>query len=123
MASKKEDKVQIRQFKDKSSNFWVNYSHYYIDSSERLLWASGEEDTKEYRELLEAYVKRNKKKFAPREISVLDKPEIKYSTLTFGKYSGRKLNELYDEDKQYCKWLYKNVTDADLKKELETLIK
>ena len=32
-----EDKIQIRQFKDKSSNFFINYAHYCINENEEIV--------------------------------------------------------------------------------------
>lgn len=123
MAAKKEDKVIIKQFKDSSSNWFVNYAHYYLNESDELLWASGESDNSEYRTVLEAYIKRNKKTFRKREQSVLDKEEKDYISLTFGKFSGLKLNELVDQDKRYASWLYTNTTDENIKTQLKELLK
>lgn len=125
MAAKKEDKekVTIKQFKDSSSNWFVNFAHYYLDKNNNLLWASGESDNTEYRTALEAYIKRNKKTFSPREQSILDKEEKVYMTINFGKYSGLKLNELVDQDKRYSSWLYSNTSDQNIKNELKELLK
>lgn len=123
MTSKKEDKIQIKEFRDKSSNWFVNYAHYYLNESNELLWASGESDNEEYRTALESYVKRNKKSFRKREESILDKEEKVYMTLTFGKFSGLKLNELVDQDKRYAGWLFKNTTDESIKIQLKELLK
>lgn len=125
MAAKKEDKekIIIKQFKDSSSNWFVNYAHYYLNKSNELLWASGESDNIEYRTALEAYIKRNKKTFKPREESILDKEEKVYMTLNFGKFSGLKLNELVDKDKRYAIWIYTNTTDENIKTQLKELLK
>lgn len=63
-----EDKIKIKQFKDSSSNFWINgCKHYAIleDGSVSFI-CGGFEDEKET-EALKAYIKRNKKTYSPRK--------------------------------------------------------
>ena len=128
MATKKEDKekVSIKQFKDSSSNWFVNFAHYYLNESNELLWASGESDNSEYRTALEAYIKRNKKTFKTREESILDKEDKVYMTLNFGKYSGKKLDEIKDIDVKYLRWILKNMDfggKEGLKEEIINILK
>lgn len=124
MTIKKEDKIQIKQFKDSSSNWFVNFSHYYLNEDNELLWASGESDNKEYRSVLQAYIKRNKKTYKPREESVLNQVEIEYSTITFGIHSGKKVNEI---DINYLKWMINNfkfsLSQEKLKQEIIQYLK
>ena len=123
MPTKKEDKVQIKQFKDSSSNWFVNFAHYYLNQNNELLWASGESDNIEYRTAIEAYIKRNKKTFKPREESILNKEEKVYITLNFGKYSSHKLDFIVDTDKKYARWLYDSTNDVNIKLQLKELLK
>lgn len=123
MAAKKEDNLTIKQFKDSSSHFWCNFAHYYINENNELLWASGESDNNEYRSSLEAYIKRNKKVFKPREESILNKEEKVYMTLNFGKYSGKNLAEIKDLDRRYLMWLKKETKDEKIKQELIEILK
>nr|DAI89596.1 MAG TPA: Putative quorum-sensing-regulated virulence factor [Caudoviricetes sp.] len=123
MAAKKEDKIQIRNFKDSSSNWFVNFAHYYLNENNELLWASGESDSIEYRTAIEAYIKRNKKTFKAREVSILDKEERVYTTLNFGRYSGKNLTEIKDLDRKYLLWLKKETKDDKLREEIISILK
>ena len=123
LTAKKEDKVQIKQFKDSSSNWFVNFAHYYLNENNELLWASGESDSIEYRTAIEAYIKRNKKTFKVREVSILDKEEKVYTTLNFGKYSGKNLTEIKDLDLKYLIWLKKETKDDKLREEIINILK
>lgn len=123
MAAKKEDKTVIKSFKDGSSNWFVNFAHYYLNENNELLWASGESDNIEYRTAIEAYIKRNKKTFKAREESVLNKEEKIYMTLNFGKYSGKNLTEIKDLDRKYLLWLKKETKDDKLREEIISILK
>lgn len=125
-AKKKEtvEKIPVKQFKDGSSNFFADISaHYHLNENAEIIWCSGGIDTEDRREAVEAFIKRNKKTFKPREESILDKEEKVYMTLNFGKFSGVKLNELVDQDKRYASWLYTNTTDQNIKLQLKELLK
>jgi hypothetical protein len=121
----KEDKVQIKQFKDGSSHFWVNDSHYHLNASEELVWCAGGQETNELREAIQSYIKRNKKKFIPRSPNIFEREEIVYTeVLGFGKYVGKKVNEV--DDVPYLKWCLKNVDFAGkekLKEEITAILK
>lgn len=124
-AKKKEtaEKPQVKQFKDGSSNFWYDSVHYRLNQNNELIWCAGGIDTKERKEAVQAFIKRNKKVFSPREQSILDKEEKVYMVLNFGKFSGLKLNEIVDQDKRYASWLYTNTTDQNIKLQLKELLK
>lgn len=119
------DKINIRQFKDKSSNFWCNNKHYFLDENNVLNFiCGGKEDLKET-ETLEAYIKRNKKSFVARQESVLLQEAFEYKeVISFGKYSGKKLDEI--NDVKYLKWLLTNFNfggKENLKKEITEILK
>ena len=125
MSKAKEDKISIRGFKDGSSHWWVNDSHFYLNASEELIWGAGGIETAELREAIESFIKRNKKKYVPRAPSVLDQEERVYKeVLSFGKYVGKKVDEVGDA--QYLKWCLKNVNFAGkekLKEEITEILK
>lgn len=126
MSAKKEDKIIIKQFRDSSSHFWCNFSHYYLDKDNNILWASGESDNTEYRTALEAYIRRNKKTFKERQQSILDTEEKVYMNLYFGKYAGRNLSEIVSLDRKYLLWTLKNVDfggKEKLKQEIIEILK
>ena len=127
MPKAKEDKIQIRQFRDSYSNWWVNDSHFYLNASEELIWGAGGQETAELREAIESFIKRNKKKFIKRAPSVLDQEEKVYrEVFTFGKYSGKKVDEVVNLDRKYLQWCLKNLNFAGkgkLKEEITEILK
>lgn len=124
-AKKKEtsEKLQVKSFKDGSSNFWYDNVHYHLNQNNKIIWCAGGIDTQERKEAVEAFIRRNKKQFAPREESILDKEEKVYIMINFGKYSGKRLDEIKDIDRKYASWLYDNTTDTKIKSELKDLLK
>ena len=50
---------------------------------------------------------------------VITKEEAEEYTLTFGKYKGKTLKEIYEEDEQYIDWLLDNSTDERIHKIIE----
>lgn len=103
MSSKKEDKIIIKQFRDSSSNFWVDNIHYHLNEQNEIVFCAGGIDSEDKREVLRQYIRRNKKTFKPREIV----QEITYKEVfRFGKYINKTLMEF--EDKAYLKWCIKN---------------
>lgn len=127
MSKVKEDKISIRGFKDGSSNWWVNDSHFYLNASEELIWGAGGQETAELREAIESFIKRNKKKFIKRAPSVLEQEERVYKeVLGFGKFSGKKVDEVVNLDRKYLQWCLKNVNFAGkekLKEEITEILK
>ena len=119
----KEDKIQIRGFKDGSSHWWCNDSHYHLNEAGELIWCSGGMDTEELRNAVLVFISRNKKTYRPREKSLFETEEKEYTKVTFGKFSGMSTIELTQTDKSYANWLYKSTTDLKIKKELKELLK
>lgn len=120
-AKKKEtvDKLQVKQFRDSSSNFWYDNVHYHLNQNNELIWCAGGIDTEERKEAVEAFIKRNKKQFCPRGESILDKEEKVYITLEFGLNKGKRIDEC---ERKYLQWLLKNFNFAG-KENLEKGIK
>ena len=119
-----EDKIQVRNFKDGSSNYWCNFAHYFMNESNELIWCSGETDKPELREAVLSFIKRNKKVYKPREKSQIDEAVLKqYSVIGFGKYSSLTTQDLVGTDKKYARWLYENCSDNKIKTELKELLK
>ena len=75
MVKTKEDKVVIKRFKDRSSHFWINNHHYFLNEDNKIQYVCGGIDKEEYREALSAYCKRNKVTFVPRERSLFETEE------------------------------------------------
>ncbi len=119
-----EEKLNIRQFKDGASHWWVRDAHYYLNENNELLWGAGETDKPELREALLAYIKRNKKSFKAREKSQIEDIVLKqYSIIGFGKYSFLTTQDLVGTDKKYSRWVYENVKNDKIKEELKELLK
>ena len=119
----KEDKVQIKSFKDGSSNWFCNYAHYHLNEVGELIWCSGEVDKEELRTSLLAFLRRNKKSYSPRQQSIFETEEREWSTLAFGKYNGRKIDEVKDIEPKYLRWVYENSADKNLVQEIKELLK
>ena len=124
MATKKEeDKITIKQFRDLSSSWWVGYKHYCLDENNILQFVCGGIEDRKETEAIQEFIKRNKKSFKNRELSILETEEKEYSIITFGKMSGKTTQTIVEEDKRYARWLYDSVTDNKIKTELKELLK
>lgn len=119
----KENKIIIKQFKDSSSNWFVNFAHYHLNQNNEIEWSAGETDKEELREALQSYIKRNKKVYKSREESIFEQQQVEYLTLTFGKFAGKKLDEIRDIEPSYLKWLVKTTSDERIKEQLKILLK
>lgn len=118
-----EDKVEIKQFKDKSSNWFVGNVHYHLNENGEIIFCAGGIENEEDRQLLRDYIKRNKKVFKEREPSIFEQEVKDYSIVNFGKFSGKSTMMIVAEEKRYAKWLYENTTDKKIKEELKELLK
>lgn len=119
----KEDKTSIKGFKDGSSNWWCNDSHYHLNEAGELIWCSGGMDTEELRNAVLSFISRNKKTYRPREKSLFEAEERNWSTITFGKHKGLTLDAIKDIEPKYLRWLYDNTTDIKMKQELKEILK
>lgn len=114
-----EEKIIIRQFRDKSSHFWVDYSHFMLNEQNEIVWCAGESPNESKLEALTKYIKNNKKKYAPREIVVLKEYN---EIVTFGKHSQKTVQFVYDTDKSWLKWCRDNYNFSSAQKELKEQI-
>lgn len=126
-SKKKEDgeKIQIKNFKDGSSNYWVNNHHYNLNENGEIIYCAGGIDTEELREALKAYIKRNKKVFKPRE--VVAENRVYEALIPVGRHKGKLSYETFLEDPKWTLWLYENYTfkagEEKLKEELKELLR
>ena len=123
MPPKKEDKIALKQFKDKSSFWWLNNKVYHLNENNTVVFICGGERDEEEVKYLEEFCKRNKKTYCKREPSIFESEPKEYLTISYGKYNGKPLNEIVDIDKRYARWLYDSVTDVKIKNELKELLK
>ena len=123
MKNLEKDKIVVRQFKDGSSNFWSNYTHYFLNENNELIWCSGETDKEELRNAVFSFIRRNKKSYKARPQTVFETEEKEYTKIGFGKCSQMTTMELVATDKKYASWLYKNCSDNRIKTELKELLK
>ena len=116
----KEGKIQIKQFRDGSSYFWVCNKVYHLNKQNEIEFiCGGSIDEKEVEEL-KSFCKRNKKSFKEREPSIFESEPREWSELSFGKFKGQKLDVV---EPKYLKWLHKETTDEKLKSEIKELLK
>lgn len=123
MAKAKEDKIVIKQFREGSSDFWVGNCHYNLNKDNEIIFCSGGIDSEELRAVLLSFIRRDKKTFKKRVANIFETEEKEYTTVTFGKMSGKTTQIIVGEDKRYARWLYENTTDKKIKEELKELLK
>ena len=119
----KEDKIQIRAFKDGSSDWFVNDAHYSLNEAGELIWCAGEVDKEELRSCLLSFILRNKKKYKERSPSIFETEERVWSVLDFGKHKGLALDIIKDIEPKYLRWIYENSADKKLVQEIKELLK
>ena len=113
----------MRQFKDGSSNFWCDGVHYSLNENEDLVFCSGGIDTEERREYMISYIKRNKKKFIPRQSSILEnKPKEYLEKIGNGKYAHLSVSEVFLQDKQYLNWMLDKYNFSSAQEKLKQQI-
>lgn len=123
MKKETEDKFTLRQFKDKSSNWFLNNKHYHLNEQGLIVFICGGKEDEEEIKYLEEFCKRNKKKFKSREPSVFESEPREWSELTFGKFKGQRLDVVKDTEPKYLKWLILNSADKKLTEEIKELLK
>ena len=123
MKNLEKDKIVVRQFKDGSSNFWCDGVHYSLNENGDLVFCSGGIDTEERREYMFSYIKRNKKKFIPREPSILENEPKEYlEKIGNGKYAHLSVSEVFLQDKQYLKWMLDKYSFSSAQENLKQQI-
>lgn len=70
-----ENRFVLKQFKDKSSFWWLNNKVYHLNEENSVVFICGGKEDKEEIKYLEEFCKRNKKKYVSREPSVFEKEE------------------------------------------------
>ena len=123
MAKAKEDKINIKQFREGSSDFWVGNCHYNLNKDNEIVWCSGGIDSEELRTVLLSFIRRNKKIYIKRSPSIFDSEPREWSELTFGKFKGQRLDVIKDTEPKYLKWLILNSADKKLTEEIKELLK
>jgi hypothetical protein len=128
MKTDKNDKIVIKQFRDGSSNFWVDTVHYSLTQEGTIIFCAGGLDKEELRDVLNAYIKRNKKVFKDRSESIFNTVEKEYKeVLNFGKFSGKTVQDIFYEDKKYLQWMLKNYnfthSQSKLKEQITEILK
>jgi hypothetical protein len=128
LAKKKEteEKLQPKEFRDKSSNWWLAGKHYHLNKeNEIIICAGGSSDDTEI-ELLRAYIIRNKKTYKDREISPCISQKEYLEIVNGGKYSGMSVQDIFNSDKSYLTWAIKNFNfegKEKLKEEITEILK
>jgi len=130
MATKKsaEEKLKIKQFRDSSSNWWLNSKHYHLNEENKIIFIAGGIPTKDEIEFLEEFCKRNKKVFKDREPSIFENEPKEYKAVfTFGKYINKSVEEVKAIDVKWLKWCRDNfqfsLAQKELKEQIEEILK
>lgn len=127
MAIKKqvEDKTTFRRFRDKSSHFWVDNLHLYVDENNEIKFGAGGILTEAIKASFEVYVKRNKVKYVPRAKPVESAVEY-LETLKSGKWQNKTVSEVFELDKKYLIWMrdkYNFGAQKELEKQVKEILK
>lgn len=123
-----EEKRVIKQFKDKSSNWFLDNVHYHLNENGEVVFCAGGIESEEDKEYLRQYIKRNKKSFVAREPSIFERGQVEYTEkFTTGKYVNKTVQEVFDEDVKYLRWMRDsfNFSSAQnkLKEEIINILK
>jgi hypothetical protein len=120
---KKSSEILIRQFKDKSSHWFVRDAHYFLNENNEIIWAAGETDKEELRNALIDFIKRNKKTYVPREKGILEKePKVFDEIIPVGKLKGKTVQQALIEDKKYLSWMRDNFNFNSAQEKLKQQI-
>jgi hypothetical protein len=115
----KETKTEIRQFRDLSSNWWINNTHYNLNALGEITFCAGGISSETDIEALRSFIKRNKKTFVASTPNVFSQELKEYSVLNFGVHKGKRIDTLSND---YLKWLFENSADEKIKNEVKSLI-
>ena len=109
MKKDKEDKFTLRQFKDKSSNWFLNNKHYHLNEQGLIVFIAGGKEDEEEIKYLEEFCKRNKKQFKEREPSIFENEPKEFKAIfTFGKHINKSVEEVKCLDKKWLVWCRDN---------------
>ena len=115
----KETENTVKQGNSNKNCYWINMKAYQMLPNNEIVLSAGGIEIDSETELVKDFCKRNKKLYYIYE-SVEEKA---YTKVTFGKYANDTTKIIFEKDKNYANWLYKNVTDETIKKELKDLLK
>lgn len=118
---KKEDKTVIRQFRDLSSNWWVDNCHYSLNEDNSICFCAGGQDTEERRNAILSFIRRNKKKYVARKQSEVGKEYLE--VINFGKYANKSVEEILHLDSKYLQWMHKEYSFSSSQEKLKQEIK
>ena len=123
MPPKKEDKITLKQFKDKSSFWWLNNKVYHLNENNSVVFICGGERDEEEIKYLEEFCKRNKKQFKEREPNIFENEPKEYKAVfTFGKHINKSVEEVKCLDKRWLTWCRDNFKFSSAQKELKEQI-
>ncbi len=129
MAAKKdktEEKVIIKQFRDSSSNWFVDGAHYHLNETNEIILCAGGIWDESKVEVLKAYIKRNKKTYQPREISPYISQKEYLELIPAGKYKDKTVQDIFYSDINYLKWMLKEYNFGErvrLKEQITEILK
>ena len=99
--------------------------HLFLDENNEIQFGAGGILTEDIKASFEAYIKRNKVKYTPRE-EALESPVEYLETLKSGKYLNKTVSEVFDLDKKYLIWMrdkYNFGAQKELEKQIKEILK
>lgn len=119
----KEDKINVKQFREGSSDFWVGNCHYNLNKDNEIIFCSGGIDSEELRNVLLSFIRRNRKSFKERIPNIFENEPKEYKAVfTFGKHINKSVEEVKAIDKRWLIWCRDNYSFSSAQKELKQQI-
>ena len=126
MAAKKETENTVKQGKQNANNFWCNYKAYQLLEDNSLVLASGGNEVEAETELVQAFIKRNKKVYIKSVIIFDSEPKQYDEIILIGKFKGQSVQYVFDNEKRYLTWMlreYNFGAQTKLKEQITGILK
>lgn len=126
MSAKKETEDIVKQGKSNKNNFWINYKVYQLLEDNSLVLASGGKEIETETELVQQFIKRNKKIFS-KNVTMFDSEPKQYNEIIpIGKFKGQSVQYVFENEKKYLTWMIKEYNfgaQTKLKQEITEILK
>ncbi len=127
MAAKKETENTVKQGKSNNNNFWINYKVYQLLEDNSLVLASGGLEIITETELVQAFIKRNKKVYT-KNITIFNSEPKQYNeVLPCTDMKGKTVSEVFELNKKLLIWFRDKynfkIGEEKLKEQITEILK